>query len=214
VEPWHLGEVVTMRSRVNKSAFLIPALLVLQLSAAAIDLTPRYIDTFIDGIVSRRLYFSDGEKKIGISLDHETTVEPGGGGVIFRFTKVPDASFLIKSSPMTPDQPFEGIALDRYREAARRLLPPGAKEVKALDEVDNTLPINRWTSRRFSYTFESGDTVMAMSITFLNLNKEDQLILVTSSTEKNFNEASERSFQIIRTWQPLMPKDEKLIKSS
>jgi hypothetical protein len=209
-----LGEMVIMRSGFNRTAFLIAGLLALEFQATAIDLTPRYIDTFIDGIVSRRLYFADGEKKIGVSLDHETSVEPGGGGVIFRFTKLPDASFLIKHSPMTPDQPFEGIGLERYREAARRLLPPGVKNVKALDEAENTLPINRWTSRRFSYTFESVDAVLAMSVTFLNLNAGDQLILVTTATERNFSEAADRSFQIIRTWQPLMPKDEKLIKSS
>lgn len=209
-----MGKMVTMPLRINHAVLALAGLLASQLHAAAVDLTPRFIDTFIDGITIRRLYFADGEKKIGVSMDQETTIEQGEGGVVFRFEKLPDATFLIKNSPMTPDQVFEGVSLERYREAARRLLPSGAKNVKALDEAANTLPVNRWTSRKFSYICDSGDTPMAVSVTFLNLNSEEQLILVTTATERNFADAADRSFQIIRTWQPLLPKDEKPIKSS
>lgn len=180
----------------------------ISLPAFAVDLTPRYIDTFIDGHASRRLYFADGEKKIGVSLDGETRVEASAGGVVFRFTKFSDITFLVKPSPMTPDQPFEGIALERYREAARRLLPPGSKNVKALEELPDPLPINRWTGRRFLYSCEGVDAIVMMSVTFLNLNADDQLILVTTASERNFEEAAERSFQVIRTWQELLPGDE------
>lgn len=206
--------MVGMPRRLSKVAFSFTGLLVMVLGAGAVDLTPRYIDTFIDGVANRRLYFTDGEKKIGVSLDHETKVEAGAGGVVFRFPKYPDATFLIKPSPMTADQPFEGIALERYREAARRFLPPGATNIKALEEVADPLPINRWTSRRFAFTCDSVETAIAISVTFLNLNAEDQLVLVTTSTTRNFAEAAERSFQIIRTWQELLPGDEKRIKNN
>lgn len=203
-----------MQTQIPKTALALVALLALELTAPAIDLTPRYIDTFIDGIAMRRLYFSDGDRKIGVSLDRETSVEAGGGGVIFRFEKQPDATFLIKTSPMTADQPFDGVSLERYREAARRLLPPGMRNVKALDEVANTLPINRWTSRRFTYTCEDANAPWAVSVTFLNVKADTQLVLVTCATERNFAEAADRSFQIIRTWQPFLPGDEKPIRSS
>jgi hypothetical protein len=209
-----VGQMVIMQRRINKTALALAGLLSLELQALAVDLTPRFIDTFIDGITIRRLYFADGDRKIGVSLDQETTIEQGNGGVVFRFEKLPDATFLIKNSPMTPDQVFEGVSLERYREAARRLLPPGAKNVKALDETADTLPVNRWTSRRFSYICDSGETPMAISVTFLNLNSQDQLILVTTATERNFADAADRSFHIIRTWQPLLPMDEKPVKSS
>ncbi len=183
-------------------------------AAMAVDLTPRYIDTFIDGQTARRLYFADGEKKIGLSLDHETRVEAAAGGAVFRFGKFDDVTFLVKPSPMTPDQPFEGIALERYREASRRLLPPGAKNVKALEETPDPLPINRWTGRRFLYSCDVSEAVVMMSVTFLNLNEEDQLLLVTTASERNFTEAAERSFQVIRTWQELLPGDEVPPKSN
>jgi hypothetical protein len=207
--------VVCAESLLRRAVVFFGFFLVLELGASAVDLTPRYIDTFIDGVASRRLYFADGEKKIGIRLNQETKVESGAGGAVFRFTKVPDATFLIKPSPMTPDQPFEGIALERYREAARRLLPPRAQNVKVLEEITDPLPINRWTGRRFVYACDTEDnTPLVLSVTFLNLNTEDQLLLVTMAGERNFPEAAERSFQIIRTWQELLPGDERPPKNN
>ena len=203
-----MGQVVGPASVRHAAWAALGLLWVLGLPVSAVDLTPRYIDTFIDGHASRRLYFADGEKKIGVSLDRETRVEAGAGGVVFRFGKFTDITFLVKPSPMTPDQPFDGIALERYTEAARRLLPPGAKSVKALEETADPLPINRWTGRRFLYSCEVVDSVLMMSVTFLNLNSDDQLILVTTASERNFAEAAERSFQVIRTWQELLPGDE------
>ena len=184
------------------------------LPASAVDLTPRYIDTFEAGVAGHRLYFSDGEKKIGLSLDRETNVGAGGGGAIFRFPKFPEASFLVKHSPVTADQPFTGVPLDRYREAARRLLPPGSTEVKALDETRDPLTINRWRSYRLAYTFAAGDTPMVQQVTFLNLSADEQLVLVTTASERNFAEASARSFQIIRSWQPMLPGDEKPVREN
>jgi hypothetical protein len=198
----------------RKPTIVFGFLLAIGLHGAAIDLTPRYIDTFIDGVASRRLYFADDEKKIGVSLDHETKVESGHGGVVFRFSKIPDASFVIKPSPMTPDQPFDGIALERYREAARRLLPRGASEVKMIEEVADPLRINRWTGRRFVYSCETAELRVVLSVTFLNLNADDQLVLITTAPERTFAEAAERSFQIIRTWQEFLPGDEKPVKGN
>ena len=134
--------------------------------------------------------------------------------MIFRFPRFPEASFLVKHSPVTADQPFSGVALDRYREAARRLLPPGSTEVKVLDETRDPLTINRWHSYRLAYTFASGTVPMALHVTFLNLSTGEQLVLVTTASERNFAEAAARSFQIIRTWQPMLPGDEKPVRQN
>ena len=54
-----------------KTTVTFLALLAVVSSSLAVDLTPRYIDTFEAGVAGHRLYFSDGEKKIGLSLDRE-----------------------------------------------------------------------------------------------------------------------------------------------
>jgi hypothetical protein len=181
----------------------------LAFQAFAVDLTPRYIDTFIDGISFHRLFFLDGDQKIGLSIGRETTVEQGGGGVVFQFPKFPDASLLLKHSPLTPDQPFEGLGLDRYREAAHRMLPPGVTGIKATEETASPITINRWRSFRFVFLYDASGTMEKRSVTFLSLNADDQLVLVTTAHELDFPEAADRSWQIIRSWQPFLPGDEK-----
>jgi hypothetical protein len=186
----------------------IAAWITLALPLLAIDLTPRYIDTFTDGVQFRRLFFADGDTKIGLSVDRETKVESGRGGVIFRFIKFEDASLLVKHSPLTPDQPFNDLSLDRYREAAHRMLPPGTRGVKTLEETPEPIAINHWHSYRILLACEAEGRPMMQSVTFLNLNNEEQLVLVTSAHSQDFPEAAARSWRTFRTWQPLLPGDE------
>ena len=177
--------------------------------APAVDLTPRFTDTFADGVTLHLLYFADGDQKIGLSINRETTVEAGAGGTVFRFPKFSDVLFILKHSPMSADQAFEGVTLERYREAARRLLPPGAQGVEVLGEEPDPITINRWRSYRFTYTCQSTGYLRKMTVTFLNVSAEEQLVLVVTSTLQNFPEAAARSWQIIRSWQPILPGVEK-----
>jgi hypothetical protein len=178
------------------------------LPVRAVDLTPRYVDTYRDGVAVRRLFFADGDQKIGLSINRETVVEEGGGGVVFRFPKFPSILFTLKHSPMSADQSFDGVALAQYQEAARHQLPPGALEIKALAEEADPITINRWHSHRFSFSCESGGYVRHVEVTFLNISTDEQLLMVVSAKEEDFKEAAVRSWQIIRSWQPLLPGDE------
>lgn len=177
------------------------------LAPAGIDLTPRYIDTFVEGTTLHRLYFSDGEKKFVLSLNRETEVTPDSGGALFRFPKVPDATFLVVRSRQSPDDKFEGPALDRYRESAKRLLPVLARGTAIREEILNPFPINDWKSYRIVLSFDIGAIQYRQSVTFLNLNDTDQIALITSAPEPDFDEAAHRSFQIFRTWQEMLPSD-------
>jgi hypothetical protein len=192
-----MGKILIARSTVTK-VHLLAALAVCAtaIPAAAVDLTPRFVDTFSDGVTVHRLYFADGDQKIGLSINHETTVEAGAGGTVFRFPK------------------FEDMTLDRYREAARRLLPPGAKNTETLGEEPDPITINRWRSFRFAYSFESTGYLRKMTVTFLNISADEQLVLIVSGSEQNFPEAAARSWQIIRSWQPILPGQEKPPKGS
>lgn len=192
---------------VRAIAICLIAMLLPPAAPAGIDLTPRFIDTFADGVTFHRLYFSDGQKKFGVSLNRETEVAPEAGGVLFRFPKVPNATFLVVRSRLSPDDKFEGTALERYRESARRLLPVQARGSAIKEEVPNPFPINDWKSHRFVLSFNIGAVRHLQSVTFLNLNDTDQIALITSAPEQDFEEAAHRSFQIFRTWQEMLPSD-------
>ena len=192
---------------VRAIAICLVALLLPHWASAGIDLTPRFIDTFVDGATFHRLYFTDGEKKFVVSLNRETEVSPEAGGALFRFPKVPDATFLVVRSRLSPDDKFEGAALDRYRESARRLLPVQARGSTIRQEVPNPFPINDWKSYRIILSFDIGAIHLLQSVTFLNLNETDQVALITSAPEPDFEEAAHRSYQIFRTWQEMLPSD-------
>jgi len=188
------------------------AVLLPQLVCAAVDFTPRFMDIFTEGATLRRLYFSDGEKKFMLSLNRETEVVPDAGGALFKFAKVPDATFLVVRSRHSPDDRFEGQTLERYRESAKRLLPVGTRGAVITGETPDVFPINSWKSYRITLSFNVGPVIYQQSVTFLNMNDADQVALITSAPEKDFGEAAHRSFQIFRTWQEMLPGDEEPIQ--
>ncbi len=193
----------------RKLLALLGAALLPQLAPAAVDLTPRFIDTFAEGATLRRIYFTDGDKKFLLSLNRETDVVPDAGGALFKFTKVPEATFLVVRSRHSPNDLFEGQTLDRYRESAKRLLPVGTRGSVIIEETKDVYPVNDWTSYRITLSFNVGPVIHLQSVTFLNMNSADQVTLVTSAPEKDFSEAAHRSYQIFRTWQEMLPGDEK-----
>lgn len=188
---------------------LFASLLIPDLALAAVDLTPRFTEFFIDGMSIRRLYFTDRDKKFTVSTNQETDVTPGTGGALFRFKKFPDATFLAIRSRHTPNDKFEGQILDRYRESAKRLLPVQGRNSVIRGESMDCYPINDWKSYRIILGYEVGGLPHLQSVTFINLNDADQVTLVTSAPEKEFDEAAHRSYQIFRTWQEVLPGDEK-----
>lgn len=193
-----------IRALTIAAAFFLPSL-----APAGIDLTPRFTDVFVEGATFHRLYFTDGEKKYVVSLNRETEVSADSGGALFKFSKVPEASFLVVRSRHSPTDKFEGNALDRYRESARRLLPVQARGAVIRSEDPDTFPINDWKSYRLILAFDVGVIHHMQSVTFLNLNDADQVVLITSAPEKDFEEAAHRSYQIFRTWQEALSSDEK-----
>jgi hypothetical protein len=207
LEPRHVGEILSRLTAMKRSLLALMTWFAAGLEVGAVDLTPRYIDTFRDGVTVHRLFFANGDEKIGLSINRETTVEGGSAGVVFRFPKFPSIVFVLKHSPMSADQDFEGVCLERYREAAHRQLPPGAQQVTEVADVTDPIRINRWHSHRFEYSCEVGGIIRHVSVTFLTISPNEQLLLVVSSAGEDAKEAAARSWQIIRSWQPLLPAD-------
>ena len=98
--------------------------------------------------------------------------------------------------------------LVKYREAARSLLPARAKSAETVEEQSNPIPINGWTSFRVKARFTMDSRAYTQEVTFLNVSEKDQVTLVTSAPERDWNEAGERSWQIVRSWQEMLPGDD------
>jgi len=178
------------------------------LSASAIDLVPHYISTKADGVVVRRPYFADGNKKYGVKIDSETKLTEFEGGALFRFDKFPGATMRLRLSPVSTPVPFGPESLEHYQQVARSLLPEGAEEIAVAESAPNPLPINNWQSYRVAFSYRAGTEPRRQSVIFLNLKPTEQILIQTDAAEKSFDEVSARGFNIIRRWHELAPEDE------
>ena len=198
----------------KKRASLLALFALPLLHASALDLTPRWTDTAIDSIPKRQLYFADGEKKFMLSVDQETEVTSRFGGTSFRFAKLPDVDFIVIPSKFKPSDAFDETKLVQYREAARSLAPARSRGVETIEEQANPIPINRWTSFRVKLRFTMDSRAYSQEVTFLNVSEADQVVLVTSAPERDWTEATDRSWQILRSWQEMLPGDEVKVKGN
>lgn len=175
------------------------------LSASALDLTPTFINTFADGIVIRRPYFADGAKKYAVTLDMETELTPYEDGALFRFTKFKQGEMRLRPSSFATEMKFGPDTLDRYEEAARRLLPQIAEKVTLVEQVKNPWPINGWQSHRFVFTYVTAAGEVQESISFLNIIPAQQVVVHVSAAAKDFADVSGRAYDTIRRWHELDP---------
>lgn len=186
----------------KRQVFLLSLAYLIALSCAkAVDLTPRFRDSTVGGMAQHRMFFADGKQKITVNLDFQTRVEAGASGAVFRFLRIPEAVFILRHSPMSSDEPFHGVSMQRYREAAHRLLPPNVTSVESLEEIADPITINGWHSYRFVFSYTEQISPRICSVTFINLKPEEQIVLVVAAPSKDFDDALQRSWLIMRTWQ-------------
>jgi hypothetical protein len=175
------------------------------LSASALDLAPKFINTSADGITIRRPYFSDGSKKYSVTLNVETELVPYEDGALFRFIKLKNAEMRLRPSSFSTEVKFAPDTLDRYQDAARKLLPQIAQEVTLVEETPNPVTINRWKSHRYVFKYKTPTGEVRESITFLNITPDQQVIVQVYAMEKDFTDAAARAWDIIRRWHELNP---------
>ncbi|MEO6741446.1 MAG: hypothetical protein ABIP20_14445 [Chthoniobacteraceae bacterium] len=176
------------------------------ISVSALDLTPSFINATADGIVIRRPYFADGAKKYSVTLDMETELTPYEDGSLFRFTKFNHGEMRLRPSSFGTTVMFGPDTLDRYEEAARKLLPQLAEMVTLIEQVKNPWPINHWQSHRFIFTYATSAGEVSESITFLNITPSQQVIVQVYAMAKDFPDVSGRAYDTIRRWHELDPK--------
>jgi len=181
---------------------LLAGLAAAPLAAPAIDFTPRFSTMTEGGGVLRRLYFDSGEPgaPVLLSPDSDTEVSGGSGEAHFRFSVFEGASLVLRRSPHEPALPFEGEGLATYRTTALSYAPSGMQPVGEMTEIENPLAINGWTGRRFVMRYQIPGSQVSQSVTFLNLNAKEQIVLVATGYEQNFGEITGRVDALMRSW--------------
>ena len=186
-------------------------MLLLAVTAQAIDFTPRFMMESADGIVLKRPYFADGEKKYGIKLYGDTDLIQQGDAALFKFNKLMYGTMLWRPSLFTPAIPFDAVNLPNYTAAALQYLPKGSAGAKVEGEEENVYPINHWICHRYTISYTFYGYPMKDTVTFLNLNDKEQFVIQVSSRNQDFNEIAARSWDIIRSWHEMEPRLERPI---
>jgi hypothetical protein len=165
----------------------------------ALDLTPHAVTTAYNNLRSTRYFFDDGGKSMAFRIDNNMTVKGGSSSAAFKFSDLRNAEMQIRKSPKTPETLFVGKDLEAYRTDARVALPEGASEVQIERENAAAIPINGWTSYQFILRYKLFGASYRRSVTFLNYNKVEQLIIDVSAPDSTFDLAYLRSYQVLNS---------------
>jgi hypothetical protein len=165
----------------------------------ALDLTPHAIATTYNGLHVRRYFFEDAGKQMGFRIDNKMTVKGSSASAEFKFDDRGNAGMQILKSGKNPVPPFEEKELELYRTNARAFVPGGATDVQLDQEKPGAIAINGWTSHQFIFTYKLLGLVYRRSVTFLNYDKTEQLIVDVSAPAAEFDSVYLRSYQILNS---------------
>ena len=169
-------------------------------TACAMDFTPHpsaNVQSFL------RVFFLEGKTRYAVNLPPGTTMTGGPVKALFFFTNLESASFSMGVSPVAADVPFDEPGLEKYRKAALTLAGPAAAAVAIRKEENEPLSVNGWTSYRFTVAFELPGRRFLQRVTFLNATPKEQWVLITTASEKTFDEADARSVIMFRSLRKL-----------
>lgn len=187
--------------------YLLLLALGLPLAASALDLTPRLSSNDMNPVMYRHPYFTEGNTKYAVTVDNQTDIGAEGGAV-FRFRNLNEAVFRMVMSPLTPDIGFADAGLEAYRKIVLGFAPKGATEVAILHEDPNPVVVNDWKSYRIILGYKLPGSETRAEFIFLNLDDKQQLMLRTTADAAQFNFASTRAMNIIRTWHAMLPGED------
>jgi hypothetical protein len=168
-------------------------------SANALDLTPHPVTTTINNLRVNRYFFEDAGKRMGFRIDNKMTVNGASAAAAFKFDDSRNADMQILKSPKKPEALFGEKELEAYRAHARALLPGNAADVQLDLETSGAIPINGWTSYQFVFSYNLLGLAYRRSVTFLNYNKTEQLIIDVGAPTSVFDSVNLRSYHVLNS---------------
>lgn len=185
----------------KKSLFAIFFLIGFFLAAPAnaLDLTPRAVTTAFNGLRVKRYFFEDAGKQMGFRIDNKMTVKGSSDSAEFKFDDLKSAAMHISKSAKNSVTPFEEKGLESYRADARALVPGNATDIQLDQENPGAIAINGWTSYQFIFTYKLFGFDYRRSVTFLNYDKTQQLIMDVSAPTAEFDVVFIRGYQVLNS---------------
>lgn len=185
-----------MKKSIFASLFLV---CLSQAPADALDLTPHAVTTAINNLRVNRYFFDDAGRQMGFRIDNNMTVKGTSASADFNFRDLRSADMQIIKSRRNPEMLFGEKELEIYRGDARAVLPTDATDVQLDREKSGAIPINGWTSYQFVFSYKLFGFAYRRTVTFVNYNRTEQLIVDVSAQVPEFELASLRSYQVLNS---------------
>ena len=169
--------------------------------ANAIDFTPRFTNTIDDGFPSRRLYFTDGTRRIYYRPPN--TWAPSGDDLAVAFRPKDSKTALIKfeNGPAgAAGIAFDERGLEMFRKVAATLMPPGATDVTQTWEVVNPIILQGWTSFEVGFDYVHSGQLFCRSVVFINLDAKRQIRVIVDTVPADFQLLYKTAYRTLATW--------------
>ena len=169
--------------------------------AQAIDFTPRYTETIDDGIPFRRMYFSDGTRRIFYRPPPTWIASGSSEAAVFRHKDAVPASVRIENTPAEQARiPFNEQGLEALRKFARTLVPPDTSEIVDRWEVVDPVVLHGWTSFEMGFDCVYSDQRWCRSVLFLNLEGNRRVHLIINARPNDFRKLYDAAHRSLATW--------------
>jgi hypothetical protein len=177
------------------------------IAAHAIDFTPRYAASIDDGIPFRRMYFSDGGRRIFYRPLPTWNRTGGAEGAVFEIRDIPRASVRLENAPQEHAQvALDETGLEVLRKFARSQIPRDATELVERWESVNPVILQGWTSYEIGFDYLRGGQRTCHSILFINLVGNRQICLIVEAAPAHFPPLYKSAHRTLATWwEPDLP---------
>jgi hypothetical protein len=170
----------------------------------ALDLTPHEIAMSNDGPPIKRYYFEDASKRVTFRMDNQMTVNGTPESAAFRFSDLKSSGMTLSKSSMKPEVRFEQKNLAPYRSVARGFVPQNATDVQLESETADAVAINGWTSQQFLFTYNLFGFPYRRSVTFINYNEKEQIVVDISGAAVDYEKSYMRSYRVLNSLSDLL----------
>ncbi|MEQ1861954.1 MAG: hypothetical protein ABMA13_18705 [Chthoniobacteraceae bacterium] len=169
--------------------------------APAIDFTLNFTDTVDDGVPIKRMYFSDGPRRIYYHPPASWARSGDARAAIFHPKDSTQASVTIQASPAEQARiRFDAGGLKSLREIALAMVPAGATEVSEVWEMVNPVVLQGWTSFEIGLDYVHFGRRFCRSILLINLDAERQISFTIDADPSEFQPLYKTTYRTLATW--------------
>ena len=150
--------------------------------ASALDFTIHHGQASADGASLDSTYILDGESKIFIRIPRAWQISDGPGA-LEMVPNMANARVRIENVPGLQALPLDPAGKIALRKQVDSAVPPGAKNVVALPDEDNPLPIFGWKDVEMTRSYEFYGQTICHGTIFLNM-RPGRVVQVTITAPK------------------------------